>query len=188
MELNNTAALIIIDQQQGLDHPKLGQRNNSSAEIVMRELLNTWRSAGWPIIHVKHRSTEPDSVFWPQQSGFEFKANFVPQDGELIIEKSIPCAILKSGLEKNLTQQSIRTLVLIGASTNNSIESTARTASNLGFKVIVVADACFTFAKTDYAGTARTAEEVHAMSLANLHGEYAQVMASAELLKQVSIQ
>lgn len=182
MKLPQNTALIIIDQQQGLDNPKLGPRNNPDAETVMLKLLSAWRIDRWPIMHIKHRSREPESVFWPDQQGFEFKPDFLPQGNELVIEKSIPCALLKSGLDKILEQQKIHTLVLIGASTNNSVEATARTAGNLGFTVIVVEDACFTFAKEDYFGTARTAQEVHAISLANLHSEYAQVVKSKELL------
>ena len=183
MELTQNTALIIIDQQQGLDSPKLGPRNNPDAETIMLQLLATWRTACRPIIHVRHRSLEPESVFWPNQQGFEFKPDFLPWSNERVIEKSIPCALLKSGLDKFLEQQKIHTIVLVGASTNNSIEATARTASNLGFTVIVVEDACFTFAKQDYFGIARTAAEVHAMSLANLNGEYAQVVNSHRLIK-----
>lgn len=182
MNLPENTALIIIDQQQGLDNLKLGPRNNPDAETIMLKLLNAWRIDRRPIIHIKHRSVEPESVFWPDQIGFEFKPKFLPHNDELVIEKSIPCAMLKSGLDKILVQQKIHTLVLVGASTNNSIEATARTAGNLGFAVIVVEDACFTFAKKDYSGTARTAQEVHSMSLANLHREYAQVVNSRELL------
>ncbi len=178
------AVLIIIDQQQGLDHPKLGPRNNPEAETVMLKLLNAWRIAGMPIIHVRHRSREPDSVFWPDQQGFEFKPDFLPQGDELVIEKNIPCAMLTTNLEKILDQKNIRTLVLMGASTNNSIEATARTASGLGFRVTVVEDACFTFAKSDYFGTERTATEVHAMSLANLNDEYAQVINSEKIVME----
>ena len=48
----------------------------------------------------------------------------------------------------------------------------------------VVADACYTFDKPDFNGRARSAEEVHAMSLANLDGEYATVLDLAQLLAQ----
>lgn len=183
INLVNTA-LIIIDQQQGLDHPKLGPRNNPDAETVMLKLLNAWRIAGMPIFHVRHRSREPESVFWPDQRGFEFKPDFLPQGDELVIEKNIPCAMLTTNLEKMLEQKNIRKLVLVGASTNNSIEATARTAGGLGFSVMVVEDACFTFAKQDYFGNTRTAAEVHAMSLANLDNEYAQIITANELLKE----
>lgn len=179
-------ALIIIDQQQGLNSPKLGPRNNPDAETVMLKLLSAWRAARRPIIHVKHRSIEPASVFWPDQQGFEFKPDFLPQGDELIIEKSIPCAILTTDLKKILDQKNIREIVLVGASTNNSIEATARTASGLGFAVIVIEDACFTFAKQDYSGAVRTAAEVHAMSLANLSGEYTQIITANELLKETT--
>lgn len=73
-------------------------------------------------------------------------------------------------------------LVIVGVATHNSVESTARTAGNLGFDAWVVEDACFTFDKADYFGTPRTAEEVHGMSLGNLHGEYATVVSSARVL------
>lgn len=176
------AALIVVDQQQGLDHPKLGQRNNPSAEAVMLNLLSLWRSTHRPIIHIRHRSINPDSVFWPMQQGFEFKAGFEPQPDEITFEKSIPCALLKSGLSEYLQQKNIHALVLVGASTNNSIEACARTASGMDFEVFVVEDACFTFAKKDYFGKTITAQNVHAMSLANLQDEYAQILTSGQIL------
>ena len=61
--------------------------------------------------------------------------------------------------------------VFKGVATHNSVEATARAAGNLGFNVTVVADATFTFDKSDFAGRLRTADEVHAMSLANLEGD-----------------
>jgi nicotinamidase-related amidase len=186
MELHNITALIIIDQQQGLDNPKLGQRNNPDAEIVMLKILNAWRTTQWPIVHVKHRSPEPDSVFWPEQQGFEFKPDFLPQVDELVIEKNIPCALLNTNIKQILDHENICTIVLIGASTNNSIDATARTACGLGFRVFIVEDACFTFAKNDYFGIARTAADVHAMSLANLQDEYAQVINSHQLLNAMT--
>lgn len=186
MKLTPNTALIIIDQQQGLDNPKLGPRNNPNAEKVMLQLLKAWRTAQWPIIHVKHRSSEPNSVFWPEQQGFEFKPDFLPQSDELIVEKNIPCALLKTHLEKILDQKNIRKIVLIGASTNNSIEATARNAGSLGFRVFIVEDACFTFAKEDYFGTVRTAAEVHAMSLANLQDEYAEIVTAEQTLMELA--
>ena len=74
-------------------------------------------------------------------------------------------------------------MVIVGVATNNSVESTARTAGNLGFAAWVAEDACFTFDKADYFGTLRTAEEVHGMSLGNLDGEYATVVSAAQILK-----
>ncbi|MBI3113180.1 MAG: isochorismatase family protein, partial [Rhodospirillales bacterium] len=69
--------------------------------------------------------------------------------------------------------------------TNNSVEATVRMAENLGFSTYLVADGCFTFGRTDWNGTPRSAEDVHAMSLANLDGEYCTVVTAAALLAAV---
>ncbi|MDD1147189.1 MULTISPECIES: cysteine hydrolase family protein [Pseudomonas] len=181
MPIPADTALLIIDQQQGILHPRLGPRNNPEAEERMLELLAHWRSRGWPVIHVQHLSRSTDSVFWPGQSGVEFQPRFRPQTAEGLIQKQVPDAFCGTSLEADLRQQGIGQLVIVGVATNNSVESTARTAGNLGFAVWVVADACFTFDKRDFAGRARSAEEVHDMSLANLHGEYATVLNLAQL-------
>ena len=182
MELQSNAALIIIDQQKGILHPRLGRRNNPQAEERMLELLALWRLRGRPVIHVQHLSRSPDSVFWPEQDGVEFQERFVPQGGEWLIQKQVPDAFCASGLEAQLREAGIGQLIIVGVATNNSVESTARTAGNLGFDAWVAEDACFTFDKADYFGTPRTAEEVHGMSLGNLHGEYATVVGSSQIL------
>lgn len=176
-------ALIVIDQQKGIDHPKLGPRNNIDAETKIIELLNTWRELQWPIFHVKHRSRNKESVFWPEQEGFELKPKFQPHTGERVIEKSVPCAFINSSLADELEDKEINRIVVVGAVTNNSVESTARTGGNMGLTVYVVEEACFTFNKTDYFGNIRSASEVHAMSLANLDGEYASVISMEQLSK-----
>lgn len=184
MDPQANSALILIDQQQGIHHPKLGPRNNPQAEERIAELLEHWRAMGRPVIHVQHLSRSPDSVFWPQQSGVEFQQRFRPQVGEWVVQKQVPDAFCGTALEAGLREREITQLVVVGVATNNSVESTARTAGNLGFATWVVEDACYTFDKADFFCNPRSAEEVHAMSLANLHGEYATVVAAAELLQE----
>ena len=183
MELENNAALIVIDQQKGILHPRLGSRNNPEAELRMLELLAFWRASARPVIHVHHLSRSPDSVFWPGQQGVEVQERFEPQEGEWLIHKDVPDAFCATHLEADLRQAGIGQLVIVGVATNNSVESTARTAGNLGFDTWVAEDACFTFDKADYFGRARSADEVHAMSLGNLHGEYATVVSVKRILE-----
>lgn len=183
MELQKSAALIIIDQQKGILHPRLGRRNNPQAEERIVDLLAFWRRTGRPVIHVQHLSRSPDSVFWPGQSGVEFQERFLPLAGEQLIQKQVPDAFCATGLETSLHKAGTEQLVIVGVATHNSVESTARTAGNLGVATWVVEDACFTFDKADYFGSLHSAEVVHAMSLGNLHGEYATVVASADILR-----
>jgi hypothetical protein len=61
------------------------------------------------------------------------------------------------------------------------VEATVRTAGNLEFATHLVADGCLTFGRTDGNGTPRNAEDVHAMSLANLDGECTVINTAAPL-------
>jgi nicotinamidase-related amidase len=178
-------ALIIIDMQRGMASAAAGPRNNPNAEKVIRQLLLAWRAAPAPVVHVRHISRTPGSLFWPGQPGVEFQPELAPLDTEHVVEKNVPDAFTHSGLERWLHSRSITRVVVVGVSTNNSVEATARSAGNLGFETYVAADATFAFAKTDFNGVQRTPEEVHAMALANLQGEYATVATASELLNSL---
>ena len=182
---SSAAALLIIDMQKGMRDPAAGRRNNPQAEESIGRLLGAWRRAVAPIVHIRHISRTPGSLFWPGQAGVEFQEEFKPLDTEHVVEKNIPCAFTNSGLERWLRVRGITTLVIVGVSTNNSVEATARTAGNLGFRTSVVSDATFAFDKTDYTGTRRAAAEVHATSLANLDGEYAQILSAEQVLRKL---
>ena len=174
-------ALLIVDMQHGMRTPAAGSRNNPDAESVMTSLLSHWRKIGEPVIHVRHISRTPGSLFWPGQAGVEFQAPLAPLDSEHVVEKNVPDAFINTGLERWLCARSIESVVIVGVSTNNAVEATARTCGNLGFKTYVIADATFAFAKHDFDGILRSAQEVHAMALANLHGEYATVLTAQQL-------
>ena len=100
-----------------------------------------------------------------------------------MVEKNVPDAFINTALERWLRIRDIRKVAIVGVITNNSVEATARTSGNLGFDTLVVSDATYTFDKPDFNGTPRSAEDVHAMSLANLHDEYAKVVTTVELLR-----
>lgn len=179
-------ALVIIDMQRGMSGPGSGDRNNLFAEQKIADLLMAWRSADARVVHIRHISRTPGSPFWPGQIGAEFQPALEPLATEHIVEKNVPDAFVNTGLEHWLHMRGIRELAIVGVSTNHSVESTARTAGNLGFKTYVVEDATFAFAMADYRGVQRTAEDVHAMALANLQGEYATIVLAAELQKRLT--
>lgn len=180
--LASNAALVIIDMQQGMHEPTLGRRNNPDAEVHMQRLLSAWRQASRPIVHVRHISRTPGSVFWPGQPGCEFQAALQPLPHEHVVEKNVPDAFTHTGLERWLHARAIWQVVIVGVITNNSVEATARSGGNLGFEVIVAADACYTFDQTDLSGRLWPAEDVHALSLSNLAMDYATVVETDEIL------
>ncbi|QCG96855.1 cysteine hydrolase [Azospirillum sp. TSA2s] len=187
--LPTNTALLLVDLQKAIDDPRwshLGPRNNPQAEANVAALLAAWRRDGRPIVHIRHDSTEPDSTYRPGSPGHAFKEEAMPLPGETVIGKRVNSAFIGTGLDDWLRARGIGTLVVAGVITNNSVEATVRMAGNLGYDVRLVADACFTFAREDRSGRLRTADEVHDLSLANMDGEYATVVETAEALGEVS--
>jgi len=184
-ELPSNAALVIIDLQKAFDDPRYGQRNNPEAEANTGRLLAGWRRTGRPVIHVQHLSREADSPYRPGQPGCDFKDEVRPQAGELVVQKSTNSAFIDTGLGPYLEDKSIRTLVIAGVATNNCVEATVRMAGNLGYETYLVADATATADRTDLAGRVWRAEEIQALTLANLQGEYASVTSTEEILARL---
>ena len=131
---------------------------------------------------MRHDSTEARSHYRPGQKLHAFKPEALPLAGEIVMAKTTNSAFIGTGLEQMLRQAGHSALVIAGVSTSNSVESTIRMVGNLGFDTWLVEDACFTFARRDWNGALRNAEEVHAMSLANLDGEYCTATTTATLL------
>lgn len=177
------AVLLIIDLQKAIDHSSWGERNNPDAEERVANLLQAWRSTHRPVYHVRHDSTEAASHYRPGQPGNAFKAEAQPNPGEIVIVKRTNSAFIGTDLETRLRKAKQTVLIVTGVITNNSVEATVRMAGNLGFDAFLVEDATFTFGRKDWQGTWRTADEVHAMSLANLDGEYCSVVRTSEVLE-----
>ncbi len=179
-------ALIIIDVQKAIDHPSWGRRNNLDAEKNIQRLLQHCRKHQLHIIHVQHLSTEAQSTYRPNQEGCHFKEEVQPLEGEKIIQKRLQNAFIKTDLEADLRAKGLNELLITGVITNNSVEASARMAGNLGFKTTVIEDATATFDKQDLRGRWHTAETVHALSLANLKDEYADIRSSQDILERSS--
>jgi nicotinamidase-related amidase len=180
------SALLIIDVQKAIDDPAwaaFGPRNNPDAEQTIARLLRSWRGNSLPVWHIRHDSTWPGSAYRPGQPGNDFKPEAEPLPGEPVIAKNTPCAFAGTDLERRLRAAVITSLVVAGVITNNSVEATVRMAGCLGFDVYLVEDACFTFARKDWKGRLWRAEDIHALSLANLDGEYCTVIRAAEALE-----
>jgi len=176
------AVLLVIDLQKAIDHPGWGERNNPDAEKHVASLLQAWRTTRRPVYHVRHDSTETASHYRPGQPGNDFKPEAQPASGEIVIVKRTNSAFIGTDLESRLRHANHNLLIVTGVITNNSVEATVRMAGNLGFDTFLVEDATFTFGRKDWNGTWRSADEVHAMSVANLDGEYCSVVRTNEVL------
>jgi nicotinamidase-related amidase len=132
--------------------------------------------------HIRHDSRFPDSAYRPGRPGNNFKPEVAPLAGEAIVAKQTNSAFIGTDLESRLRAAGHTTLFIAGVITNNSVEATVRMAGNLGFDTYLVEDACYTFARLDWAGRLWPAEDVHALSVANMNGEYCTVVTTQQAL------
>lgn len=178
-------ALLLVDVQQGFDEPRWGMRNNPHAEQQIGALLAAWRQAKLPIIHVQHLSQEPDSPLRAEVRGNAFKPEALPRDGEPVFQKTVNSAFIGTTLASHLQSEGIDALVIVGLTTDHCVSTTARMAGNLGFDVVVVEDATATFDRVGPDGVHYSAEEMHRLALASLHGEFARVLSAREVLARL---
>jgi nicotinamidase-related amidase len=177
-------ALIVIDVQRAFDQWEAAgkRRNNPGAVARIADLLRAFREHGAPIFHIRHEGTRPSSSFLPDGTGYPVKDEAREMAGEPVIVKRVNSAFIGTDLEDRLRAAGIKTLVICGATTNHCVETTARMAGNLGFDARLVRDATWTFDRLGPDGDEHLAEDIHAMTLANLNGEFARIVSALEAI------
>ncbi len=178
-------ALMIIDVQKAFDHKKWGERNNPNAEENIRKILELWRQKGWQVIHIQHTSNNLNSLFHPKNEGFAIKELVKPIEGEQVITKNVNSAFIGTNLEEFLKINDLTTVVITGLTTPHCVSTTTRMSGNLGFNTYLISDATAAFGMKDQKGIYYHAEEIHHVSLATLHDEFATIHTTEELLHKM---
>ena len=73
-------------------------------------------------------------------------------------------------------------VVLCGATANHCVESTARSAADLGLQPVYAADAVWTYGITGPDGVTQSPAQIHSVSMATLDGEIATVKRTKDIL------
>lgn len=194
MEKDKTALLVMDFENDMIDEKgkvaafgMAAHARKQNAVENTAKLLNKARDAGIKVIFVKvgyskdYReiisSKEPVQQMTPQTGamiwdtwGTEFPEQLKPEASELVIKKSRISPFSNPQFEENL--KGIETLILTGVATNFVVESTARTAADLDYEVIVIEDCC-----------ASLNQEMHDFSIKNILPNIAKVISSKELLE-----
>jgi nicotinamidase-related amidase len=176
MNFDHRTVLLPIDVQQGFAGPTWDRRSNPDMEVNGRRLLAAWRETGWPLIHVRHDSIHPESTLHPSHPGNAFRHGFEPHYGEPVVGKSVNAAFIGTDLELRLRRLDVTTVVLFGLWTDMCVSTTARVASNLGFRTILVSDASACGELLDADGSVIAAKDVQRAHLATLRTEFAEVV------------
>jgi nicotinamidase-related amidase len=183
MMFDDDAVLVLIDVQQGFSDASWGKRNNPDAEDNIGRLIDAWTTTRRPIVRVRHASTHPDSPLRPEAAGHAFHpvvADVVPS---LEIVKSVHSAFLGTpDLHAWLGARKARQLVVTGIQTNRCCETTARMGGDLGYDVLFVLDATYTFEEVGPDGAVVTGDQFAAVTAANIEGNFGHVVRTADLV------
>ncbi len=166
-------ALVIVDVQrfyfpggfQPLVEPE------QAAQQISR-VLAVFREQNWPVIHIKHQV----------EAQGEIHKLLSPLPGETVITKTRANSFYETSLMDLLNERKVTDVVVVGMQTHMCVEATARAASDFGFKVTVLADACATRDLT-WQGDTIPAAQVHKSTLATLKGSYATISSVASFLE-----
>ncbi len=176
-------ALLLIDiQNDYFPGGKMVLAGMEEAAKKAAELLRVFRSAGKPVFFIRHLSTRPDATFFINGTeGTDIHSSVSPLTGETVIEKHFPNSFFQTELLSILKESDVTDLVICGAMSHMCIDTTVRAAKELGFKCILITNACAT-RNLKFGDEILPAHEVHAAFMAALDGVFARVVTADKYL------
>lgn len=164
-------AVLILDLQNEVIHEKGAFGGSGAAAHAVEQnvvanaarLAAVARSAGSPVIHVHHqRSVGADSgadskqnaPLWRNMAaadamGTEWSAapheGIEPEPSDIVLQKQRVNAFYGTSLDIKLRGLGVEKILVSGALTNLSVESTIRYGADIGYEMVLVADACSSF-------------------------------------------
>lgn len=179
-------ALIVIDAQQEYFAPvgKVVLPDGPRAVKRIAQALGWARERKLPVIHVVHESRKPGAaIFVPGTAALAIHPDATPGPGEPVVTKHLPGSFTGTALESLLRERAIERVVLAGFMTQMCVDTTARQAAHLGFKVSVLADATAAMDVKAPDGRLIAAADVHRTHLGSLSGFLAEITTTDEVIR-----
>jgi len=145
-KLDKIAALVVIDLQKGITgmptvHP--------ASDIIGRaaQLARAFRERALPVVLVNVAGGAPGRTdagppkFARAADWAELVPELEQQPSDHLVTKKTWGAFLGTDLDAYLRQQKVTQIVLAGIATSIGVESTARSAYDLGYNVVLITDA-----------------------------------------------
>jgi len=175
-------ALIVIDLQNDyFCNGNMELVNIDEALQNSNELVKFAREENYKIYFIQHFSTREGATFFvPNSDGVELHSNLDIQN-ELIIEKNYPNSFRETVLQDELKKENISELIVCGAMTHMCIDTTVRAGFDLGYKIILVNDACAT-RDLMFKGETIKAKDVHNSFMSALDGLFCEVKDAGEII------
>jgi nicotinamidase-related amidase len=174
-------ALIVIDVQQSFEHrPYWEDKGVPHFVTRIQRLIDLAQERDIPILQVFHEeATGPFS----RASGFLKTLPALRLEPTAVFYKTVHSALFGrtaggASLEGWLRDNGIEHLVITGIRTEQCCETTARHASDSGFKVTYALDATLTFPMVSKSGRRYSAEEIMERTALVLHDRFASVVSA----------
>lgn len=180
--MTDTALLLIDIQNDYFPGGAMECHNSLSAGENAGKILAYARKNRILPIHVRHIATRPGATFFlPETYGSEISPLVTPGDQEQVIVKHFPNSFRDTDLSGILQKNRITTLIIEGMMTHMCIDATTRAATDLGYRCILVHDACAT-RDLEVLGETIPAGMVHASFIAALSGSGAGIVSTEEMM------
>jgi len=181
-----TTALILVDIQN--DYFPGGKNELAGpieASLRARQLLDHFRQAHLPLVHIQHVAIRPGAkTFLPGTPGVEIHENVRPLNGEVVFQKNYPNSFRDTPLLEHLKREGATRVVVCGMMTHMCVDATTRAAFDFGFECFIAHDACATKALT-FGGQTIPAQHVHGSFLAALGASYGKVLSVEQIIEQL---
>jgi len=137
-------ALLVIDVQWGLFRQKIHIYQSEQLLDNINTLVRHAHKAGAPVVYVQHSGERILQLGTP---GWELHPRLNPLSEDLHIDKTRGSAFENTPLGEMLEARQVGTVVVCGLVTHGCVRATAQGALDLGYQVIVAADAHSSFSK-----------------------------------------
>ncbi|MBA2125558.1 cysteine hydrolase [Hyphomicrobium methylovorum] len=173
------SALILIDCQNTYREGVMELDGVEPALVECQKLLQRYRDAGRPVIHIQHDAGagSPYDVAAPIGAIADVVK---PAAGEPVVVKNYPSSFEKTNLDGLLKSLGVKDVAIVGFMTHVCVNSTARAAFNHGYNATVVGNATATRSLPNPTGGVVASKDLHNASLAALHDFFAVVVPSQE--------
>jgi nicotinamidase-related amidase len=147
-KLDDVAALVVLDLQKGIVALPTAHPVGEVMDRVAR-LARAFRNRGWPVVLVNVTGAAPGRTdagatapkFTRPPDWAELVPQLEPQPGDYLVTKQRWGAFHGTPLDEYLRGRGVTQIVLTGVATSIGVESTARSAYDLGYHVVLVTDA-----------------------------------------------
>lgn len=181
-------ALILIDVQNDyFPGGKWPLNGIESAADNAAKLLAAARARGDLVVHVRHEfPTEDAPFFTPRSEGAQIHSKVSSLDNEPVVLKHQVNSFRETDLKAILDRHGVDEVVICGAMSHMCVDAGVRAASDLGYRCIVVHDACAT-RDQEFQGKVVRAADVHAAFMAALGFGYAKLISTEAFLADEAV-